>query len=202
MTRPIIAILRGITPPEAVATARALIGAGITLIEVPLNSPDALDSIAQMIVACGDRAQIGAGTVLRVDQVAQVADLGGRLIVSPNCAPDVIRATRTAGLSSYPGIMTPTEAFAALDARATALKLFPGELIGPTGLRAMRAVLPPGTGCYAVGGVDAQTLPEWRAAGAAGIGVGSALYRPSDDAATVATRAAEIVALWDRGAAG
>lgn len=199
MTRPIIAILRGITPPEALSVADALINAGVTVIEVPLNSPDALGSVGQMVRAFGNVARIGAGTVLRVEQVAQVAELGARLVVSPNCDTDVIRATRKAGLDSYPGIMTPTEAFAAIDAGATGLKLFPGELIGPVGLKAMRAVLPPETACYAVGGVNAETLPAWRKAGATGIGVGSALYKPGDDAAAVAGKAADLVRIWDAG---
>ncbi|SDE49784.1 2-dehydro-3-deoxyphosphogalactonate aldolase [Paracoccus isoporae] len=200
MTRPIIAILRGITPADALPVARSLIEAGVTQIEVPLNSPDAYDSIAEMLVEYGDRARIGAGTVLRVAEVERLAGLGAKLIVSPNCNPEVIRATVAAGMESWPGIMTPTEAFAALDAGARGLKLFPGELIGPNGLKAMSAVLPAGTACYAVGGVNADTLPAWRQAGAAGIGVGSGIYRPGDSAETVASRAAELVRLWDAGA--
>ena len=140
---------------------------------------------------------VGAGTVLTPDQVQAVRDAGGRMVLSPNCDTGVIRATVEAGMASYPGVMTPTEAFAALDVGATALKLFPGELIGPTGLKAMRAVLPPDTPCYAVGGVNADTLPGWLAAGASGIGVGTAIYRPGDDPDTVARRAGDLVRLWD-----
>lgn len=196
MTRQIIAILRGITPPEAATVARRLVSAGITLLEVPLNSPQAQRSIAAIIDACPD-ALVGAGTVLRVEQVSQIKALGGKMIISPNCNPDVIRATRAAGMASFPGVMTPTEAFAALDAGATGLKLFPGEVIGPAGLKAMRAVLPAGTGCYAVGGVSEATLAAWHAAGATGIGVGSSLYRQGDSPQDVEVKAAAIVAAWD-----
>lgn len=145
-------------------------------------------------------AQVGAGTVLTPDQVRAVRDAGGRMVLSPNCDADVIRATVAAGMASFPGVMTPTEAFVALAAGATGLKLFPGELIGPKGLRAMRAVLPAGTDCWAVGGVSVDTMAEWRRAGAAGFGIGSSLYTPGDSADTVAAKAAAIVAAWEASA--
>jgi 2-dehydro-3-deoxyphosphogalactonate aldolase len=197
MSRPLIVILRGLTPREAPAIAQALIVAGITRLEVPLNSPDPLDSIALMVREFGDRALIGAGTVMSPDQVTAVAQAGGRMVLSPNCDPAVIRATVAAGMDSYPGVMTPTEAFTALAAGATALKLFPGELVGPAGLQAMRAVLPQGTALWAVGGVSAATMGPWYQAGAAGLGIGSALYRPGDDADTVSERARALVVAWD-----
>ena len=197
MSRPLIAILRGLTPPEAPAIAQALINAGITRIEVPLNSPDPLDSIALLARDFGDRATIGAGTVLTPDQVQSVAEAGGRMVLSPNCDAAVIQATRAAGMDSFPGIMTPSEAFVALNAGASGLKLFPGELIGPKGLRAMRAILPAGTAMWAVGGVSADNMGEWRQAGAAGFGIGSSLYKPGDDAATVTAKARTMVAAWD-----
>lgn len=200
MTRKLIAILRGLTPADAQGVGQALVDAGITMIEVPLNSPQPLASIATLQARFGRLARIGAGTVLDVAQVHEVAATGATLIVSPNCDPAVIRASKAAGLTSYPGVMTPTEAFAAVAAGADALKLFPGELIGPVGLRAMRAVLPPDLPLYAVGGVTAQNMAEWTRAGAAGFGIGSALYRPGDSAATVAEKARQIVAAWEASA--
>lgn len=197
MTRNIVAILRGITPPEVEGVAAALIGAGVTVIEVPLNSPDPLTSIRTMQDRFGDRATIGAGTVLTPQQVRDVAATGARLIVSPNCDAAVIGATKAAGLESFPGVMTPTEAFAALAAGADALKLFPGELVGPAGLRAMRAVLPAGVPLCAVGGVSAQNMGEWLAAGAQGFGIGSSIYKPGDGADTVAEKARALTAAWD-----
>ena len=145
----------------------------------------------------GDRATIGAGTVLTPDQVQSVAEAGGRMVLSPNCDAAVVQATRAAGMDSFPGIMTPSEAFVALNAGASGLKLFPGELIGPKGLRAMRAILPANTAMWAVGGVSAENMGEWRQAGAAGFGIGSSLYKPGDDAATVTAKARAMVAAWD-----
>jgi 2-dehydro-3-deoxyphosphogalactonate aldolase len=201
MTRKLIAILRGITPPEAVPAAQALVEAGITTIEVPLNSPDPLASIAAMTQALGDRATIGAGTVLTPDQVRDVAHAGGQIIVSPNTDITVIRATKFHGLQSWPGVMTPTECFAALAAGADGLKIFPGTLLGPEGLKAIRAVLPPGTQVYAVGGAGPDTFADWIAASADGFGIGSALYKPGLTTADIATRARDIVAAYDRATA-
>ncbi|WP_227268624.1 2-dehydro-3-deoxy-6-phosphogalactonate aldolase [Roseobacter weihaiensis] len=193
MTLPLIAILRGITPDEAPAIGTALIAAGITMIEVPLNSPDPLDSIARLVQAFGGDALIGAGTVLSPDEVAAVADAGGRLIVSPNCNPEVIAATKNRAMQSWPGVFTPTEALAALEAGADGLKLFPGTMAGPSGLSAMRAILPEGTQVYAVGGAGPENFADWISASADGFGLGTALYKPGLSAEEVAARARTIV---------
>lgn len=197
MSRPLIAILRGITPDEAAPVAAALIDAGITKIEVPLNSPDPFDSIKAMSDAHRNDALIGAGTVVSTDDVGRVAQVGGKLIVSPNCDQRVIVATKTAGMESWPGVMTPTECFEALKWGADGLKIFPASLIGPDGIKAMRAVLPPGTQVYAVGGAGADSFVEWIAGSVDGFGIGSALYKPGLSVAEVTARAKDMVVAYD-----
>ena len=195
--REIIAILRGVTPPEIVPIADALRGAGIDKIEVPLNSPDAFDSIERLARAHGTGALVGAGTVLSVQDAQRVFDVGGGMVVSPDCNGAVIERVKALGMVSYPGVFTPTEAFCALRAGADGLKVFPAFLMGPNGLAALRAVLPEGVKTYAVGGVDATNFPDWFAVGVSGFGIGSALYKPGASAADVEVKARAIVAAYD-----
>ena len=198
MSRNIIAILRGVQPDEVLDIAAAVLDAGIERIEVPLNSPDVYESIARLAATFGEQAEIGAGTVLLAEQVDAVAEAGGRFVVSPDCNAAVIRRTLELGLGSYPGVLTPSEAFAAWRLGVDAIKLFPASLLGLAGFRAMKAVLPPELPAYAVGGVGADDFAAWRAAGVSGFGIGSELYQAGLGAEEVGTRAAQIVAAWDR----
>jgi len=191
---PLVAILRGVKPDEVEAIGDELVAAGFTLIEVPMNSPEPLDSIARLAKRFTGRAVIGAGTVLRVEQVQQVIDAGGTMIISPNANLDVIRASAAAGLVSLPGIATPTEAFGALEAGATALKLFPAEAASPVVLKAMRAVLPKEARVLPVGGIAPDNMGPWTDAGAAGFGLGSALYKVGLTAEQVGANARAFVA--------
>ena len=197
--RHIIAILRGITPPEAIPVCDALIAAGITLIEVPLNSPDALTSISLAANALGDKTSIGAGTVLTKKQVWAVADAGGTFIVSPDTNKQVIEETIRIRMLSYPGVFTPTDAFRAIKAGATGLKFFPAEVLGPKGIKAMKAVLPPDMPVYAVGGANPDNFDEYFAAGCTGFGLGTYIYKPGMSVEDVAERAARAVAAYDAG---
>ena len=192
--QPVVAILRGITPPEVIDVAKALIHQNFRLIEVPLNSPDALRSIKLLAENFADQALVGAGTVLSADDVTAVDEVGGRMIVSPNTNVGVIRTTRNLGLVSLPGFATPSEAFTAVNAGAHALKLFPAEGCPPNVLKAMMAVLPPQVPVLAVGGVSDRNMPDYRQAGAQGFGIGSALYKPGRSAADVATAAEKFAA--------
>ena len=175
---PLVAIIRGVTPAEAEAIAGAICEAGIRIIEVPLNSPHPLKSISSIADALGEDALVGAGTVLTVDDVEKVKQAGGRLVVSPNMNPEVIGATVAAGMVSCPGIFTPTEAFTALRAGATVIKLFPAEAASPKAVRAMRAILPTDTTLLIVGGITPESMKPWLDAGANGFGLGGGLYKP------------------------
>jgi 2-dehydro-3-deoxyphosphogalactonate aldolase len=197
MSRPLIAILRGIQPFEAVSIAGVILEAGIDKIEVPLNSPSPFHSIKAIAKKYGNQALIGAGTVLTVAQVKQVRAAGGQLVVSPNCDPNVIRATIAEGMQSWPGVFTPSEALTALKAGATGLKLFPGDMAGPNGLKAMRAILPIGTKVYAVGGTAPDNFSKWVEASANGFGLGTAIYKPGDTAEIVTIKAGAIVKAYD-----
>jgi 2-dehydro-3-deoxyphosphogalactonate aldolase len=197
--RHLIAILRGITPPETFAVCEALVAAGITMIEVPLNSPEALRSIGDAATAFSDRAAIGAGTVLAPAEVDQIAGAGGQFIVSPDTNPAVITRTVERGMHSYPGVFSPTDAFTAIRSGATGLKFFPAEVLGPKGIKAMKAVLPPAIPLYAVGGANPDNFAEYFAAGCAGFGLGTYIYKPGMSAADVADRAKAAVTAYDQG---
>lgn len=197
---PLIAILRGLTPDEAVAVGEAVVAAGFRCLEVPLNSPEPLESIRRLRAALDGRALVGAGTVLTVAAAREVAQASGQLIISPNTDTAVIRETKTLGLLSLPGFFTPSEAFAALQAGADALKLFPAEIAGPRGLKAVRAVLPAATRVYPVGGVDPDSMGQWLAAGASGFGIGSAVFKPGQSPEEVGRNAAAFVSAWNEAA--
>lgn len=189
----LVAILRGITPAEVEAVGETLIAAGWRIIEVPLNSPEPLKSIEKLVKRFGDQAIIGAGTVLTPSQVADVAATGSRVIISPNANPEVIRATRAADMVSLPGVATPTEAFAAIEAGATGVKAFPAEAIPPFVIKAWKAVLPKEIPVLAVGGVTPENMTAYSQAGAAGFGIGSSLYKPGMDLATIGERGRKFV---------
>jgi len=190
----IAAILRGVTPDEIDGIGDALVEAGVTIIEVPLNSPRPFESIRRLAARHGEHALVGAGTVLEANDVARVKDAGGRLIVAPNFDPDVVRAAKAAGLATLPGVMTPSEGFAALKAGADGLKLFPAEIIPPSVFKAWRAVFPADTLLLAVGGVAVDNIATYRDAGASGFGIGSALYTPGRPAADIRPLARTLVA--------
>lgn len=192
---PLVAILRGLTPEEALPVSRALVESGFGLIEVPLNSPDPIQSIALM-AAHFPKAVVGAGTVLTAQQVREVHAAGGQMVISPNFNEAVVKETLRLGMVSLPGILTPSEAFAALAAGAHALKLFPAETASPAVVKAMLAVLPAGTRILPVGGVGADNMGTWRAAGASGFGIGSSLYKPAKSPLDVARNATLLVASY------
>jgi 2-dehydro-3-deoxyphosphogalactonate aldolase len=196
--RHLIAILRGITTPEIIDVCEALRSNGIRMIEVPLNSPEAIKSIGLAAKSVDGGTMIGAGTVLTPAEADAVADAGGVFVVSPDTNPAVIERTRARGMASYPGVFSPTDAFAAIRAGATGLKFFPAEVLGPKGIKAMRAVLPPQLPLYAVGGANPDNFGEYIAAGCAGFGLGTYIYKPGMTPDDVAARARAAVAAYDR----
>lgn len=193
---PLVAILRGLHPDQALDIGAALVEAGFRILEVPLNSPRPLDSIRLLADALGGTALVGAGTVIDPADVARLQDAGGRLVVTPHTDPEVIGAAKAAGLVCVPGVATPSEAFAALRAGADALKLFPADTLGPAVLKAWRAVLPPDIAILPVGGITPHNMGPWKAAGAAGFGLGTALYHAGATAAEVGSAAAQFAAGW------
>lgn len=193
---PLVAILRGLAPQDAEAVGRTLFDAGFRLIEVPLNRPGAIDAMRTIRALAPPDALVGGGTMLTLADVDAVADAGGQIFVAPNCDPPVIAHAAARGLLCAPGVATPSEAFAALAAGAHILKLFPAEMIGPAGLKAMKSVLPDGTPLWPVGGVAPAQIGEWQAAGASGAGIGGALFTPGVALDELARRAQAFVAAW------
>jgi 2-dehydro-3-deoxyphosphogalactonate aldolase len=199
MTRQIIAILRGVTPTEVVDVTKTLVAAGITLIEVPLNSPEPLQSIALLAKTFAGTAEVGAGTVLSVEDVEAVKAAGGQIVVSPDTNEAVIARTRALGMASYPGVFTPSDAFRAIRAGATGLKFFPAEVLGSKGIKAMKAVLPKSMPLYAVGGANPDNFREYFDAGCAGFGLGSYIFKPGMPLGEIESRAWAAVAAYDEG---
>lgn len=193
---PLVAILRGLTPQEAPAIGAALFGAGIRMLEVPLNRPGAIEAIDILARMAPAGALVGGGTMLSIAHVEQVHAAGGRLLVAPNCNPEVIRRAAQLGMYCAPGVATPTEAFAALDAGAHALKIFPAEIVGQAGLKAFKTVLPAATPLWPVGGITPGSLAGWVKAGATGFGIGGALYQPGVTADEIGRRAAAFLAAF------
>lgn len=193
---PLVAILRGLTPQEAPAIGAALFGAGVRMLEVPLNRPGAIEAIDILARMAPAGALVGGGTMLSIAHVEQVHAAGGRLLVAPNCNPEVIRRAAQLGMYCAPGVATPTEAFAALDAGAHALKIFPAEIVGQAGLKAFKTVLPAATPLWPVGGITPGSLAGWVKAGATGFGIGGALYQPGVTADEIGRRAAAFLAAF------
>ena len=196
-TLPLVAILRGLRPAEALGVGEMLVKAGFRIVEVPLNSPDPFDSIKLLVQALGKRAIVGAGTVLNVADVETLHAVGGQICISPSANPDVIRRAKQLGMISFPAFFTPTEAFSAIAAGADAIKLFPAELAGTTGLKAMRAVLPKTVPVFPVGGVTPDNMKDFLDAGAAGFGIGSAVFKPGDTPEIVYKKARAFVEGWE-----
>ncbi len=195
-TLPLVAILRGIQPGEALAVGEQLVKAGFKVLEVPLNSPQPFDSIKLMVDAYGEQAIVGAGTVLKVSDVETLKSVGGQICISPNANPDVIRRAKALGMISFPAFFTATEAFNAIDAGADALKLFPAELAGAKGLKALKAILPKDMPVFPVGGVEPGNMGEYVGVGAAGFGIGTAVFKPGDTPAIVYDKARAFVDGW------
>lgn len=193
---PLVAILRGLEPSSALSVGSILVESGFDIIEVPLNSPDPMGSIAALVAEFGQRALIGAGTVLTVEQVDQLADIGAGLVVSPNCNPAVIARSAAYGMVSLPGVLTPTEMFAALDAGASGLKIFPAEVIKPSVIKAVRAVLPSTAPVFVVGGVGTDNMAQYLAAGVSGFGMGGSLFTPGKPMSAITADARALVAAF------